>query len=314
MTAVAPARRRLLLAGLLVVAITVSAGMLIDLGTIWNRVVIHALAVQRDLHRELAAAMRAAATPGSGVFWSLIGLGFLYGVFHAVGPGHGKVVISTYLASHETRLRRGIALSVLSSLLQGVTAIAAVGATVTLLERSFREAQVTAVMLESASYGLVILLGVFLALQAVRRLLARSPDRYDHGARHCCHGHGSTAADLAAPPSRRHFVMTVLSVGLRPCSGAILVLALAFATDLVPAGVLAVLAMSLGTALTVAALAVLSVYARRTAIGLSGFLSDDGPRIGQILDGVAMVGGIAIVLFGAALLQASLATAHHPLL
>jgi nickel/cobalt transporter (NicO) family protein len=313
MTAVAPARRRLLLAGLLVVAITVSAGMLIDLGTIWNRVVIHALAVQRDLHRELAAAMRTAATPGSGVFWSLIGLGFLYGVFHAVGPGHGKVVISTYLASHETRLGRGIALSVLSSLLQGVTAIAAVGATVTLLAL-LPGAQVTAVMLESASYGLVILLGVFLALQAVRRLLARSPDRYDHGARHCCHGHGSTTADLAAPPSRRHFVMTVLSVGLRPCSGAILVLALAFATDLVPAGVLAVLAMSLGTALTVAALAVLSVYARRTAIGLSGFLSDDGPRSGQILDGVAMVGGIAIVLFGAALLQASLATAHHPLL
>jgi len=279
--------------------------------------VISALAVQRDLHRELAAAMRAAAMPGSGVFWSLIGLGFLYGVFHAVGPGHGKVVISTYLASHESRLRRGIALSVLSSLLQGVTAIAAVGATVTILERSFREARVTAGILESASYGLVILLGVFLAVQAGRRLSARSSRGRDHeatGTGHCCQSGRASAGDLAAPATRRHLVMTVLSVGLRPCSGAILVLALAFATDLVLAGVLAVVAMSLGTALAVAALAALSVYARRTAIGLGGYLSDDGARIGPILDGVAMLGGITIVLFGAALLQASLATARHPLL
>ena len=107
---------------------------------------------------------------------------------------------------------------------------------------------------------------------------------------------------------------TVLSIGLRPCSGAILVLVLAFAMNLVWAGVAAVMAMSAGTAITVSALAMLSVYARRSAIALGGYLSDDSPRIARVLDGIGMLGGIVIILFGIALLQVSLITAQHPLL
>lgn len=293
----------------------------VEPGATWNRVVAYVFTVQRDLHRELAAAMRSVQENQAAAAWSLAGLGFLYGVFHAAGPGHGKVVISTYLATHESRLRRGVALSVLSSLLQGATALAAVGLTVALLGRSFREAQGTALTLESVSYGLVGLLGLFLIFRSGRRLLARSrvsngdgSSSSTHGAGACCHGHVPGTADLAAPPSLRHFIATVFSVGLRPCSGAILVLVLAYAMDLVWAGVAAVMAMSAGTALTVSALAALSVYARKSAVALGGYLSEDSTRLAQVLDAIGMLGGILIVLFGMALLQASLVTARHPLL
>jgi nickel/cobalt transporter (NicO) family protein len=84
--------------------------------------------------------------------------------------------------------------------------------------------------------------------------------------------------------------------------------------NLVWAGVAAVMAMSAGTALTVSALAALSIYARKSAVVLSGYLSGDSIRFAQVLDGIAMLGGIIIVLFGIALLQASLVTAQHPLL
>jgi nickel/cobalt transporter (NicO) family protein len=80
------------------------------------------------------------------------------------------------------------------------------------------------------------------------------------------------------------------------------------------AGVAAVIAMSAGTALTVSALAALSVYARKSAVALGGYLSEDSSRFAQVLDGIAMLGGIVIILFGIALLQASLVTAQHPLL
>jgi ABC-type nickel/cobalt efflux system permease component RcnA len=308
-------------AALLVLATAAFALAPLEPGALWNRAVAYVFAVQRDLHRELAAAMRNVQANEAAAAWSLAGLGFLYGVFHAAGPGHGKIVISTYLATHESRIRRGVALSVLSSLLQGATALGAVGVTVAVLDRSFREAQGTVFALESVSYALVGLLGLFLVFRSGRRLLARH--RWPSGNRAaasahrrdtCGHGHGPGAADLAAPPSLHHFVATVLSVGLRPCSGAILVLVLAHAMKLVWAGVAAVVAMSAGTALTVSALAALSVYARKSAITLGGYLSADGPRFAQILDGIGMLGGILIVLFGMALLQASLITAQHPLL
>jgi ABC-type nickel/cobalt efflux system permease component RcnA len=318
MRAHGPAHLTAVAAAILISTAAVLAVGLFEPGAMWNRAVVYVFTMQRDLHRDLAAAMRSVQANQAAAAWSLAGLGFLYGVFHAAGPGHGKVVISTYLATHESRLRRGVALSVLSSLLQGVTALGAVGLTVAVLDRSFREAQSIAFALESVSYGLVSLLGLFLVFRSGRRLWARhrvsdvGPAAAAHGTG--CHGHGPSAAELTAPPSLRHFVATVLSVGMRPCSGAILVLVLAYAKDLVWVGVAAVMAMSAGTALTVSALAALSVYARKSAVALGGYLSEDSPRFAQVLDGIAMLGGILIVLFGMALLQASLVTARHPLL
>jgi nickel/cobalt exporter len=300
-----------------------------ELPDLWSRTLAFAVTMQRELQRGLTETMRAIQHSESTALWTLTGLGFLYGVFHAVGPGHGKVVITTYLATHESRLARGIALSFLASLLQVMTAIVVVGGAVQALGRSMREAQHTATMLEAGSYGLVALLGLFLIWRSGRRLYARTaaqratrhqhhhghrdaPDRGAHDT--CCHAHGPSAADLAAAPSVRHFAMTVLSVGLRPCSGAILVLILAAGMHLLLAGTAAVVAMSIGTGITVASLATLSVYARRTALVLANHLTDDGRRIARAFDLAALFGGILIALFGFTLLQASLAMARHPLL
>ena len=55
--------------------------------------------------------------------WLLIGLSFAYGIFHAAGPGHGKAVISSYMVANEVALKRGILLSFVSALMQGLTAV-----------------------------------------------------------------------------------------------------------------------------------------------------------------------------------------------
>ena len=66
-------------------------------------------AQQALFYRALAGMIRAAKTDGS-AYWGLIGISFLYGIFHAAGPGHGKAVISSYLLANEETWRRGIAL------------------------------------------------------------------------------------------------------------------------------------------------------------------------------------------------------------
>ena len=87
---------------------------------------------RRDSTACCRALIRAAKTDGSAAY-TLIGISFVYGIFHAAGPGHGKAVISSYLVANDETWRRGVALSFASALLQALTAIAIVGIAAVLL-------------------------------------------------------------------------------------------------------------------------------------------------------------------------------------
>lgn len=304
-----------------------------DTGGLWPRLVTEVQVIQRDLHRQLAGAMRAVGAEGAAAGWGLVVLSFLYGVFHAAGPGHGKVVISTYLLTQESHLRRGLALSLVAALAQGVTAVMIVEATVGVLGLTLRRAEATATGFEAISYGLVALVGVVLIATRARRLLGRlkpaapvrsdqpqhahddHDDHHAHGTAcsHCGHVHGPTRQEIETPVSIRTLAGLVLSVGIRPCSGAVIVLLAAHAMGLRWAGIGAVFAMSLGTGLAVSLLATLSVYARKASLRLAALLPDRATRIATAVDIVGLIGGAVILAAGALLLQAVWTTPAHPL-
>ena len=62
-------------------------------------------------------------------------MSFLYGIFHAAGPGHGKAVISSYMVANEETWRRGVVLSFASALLQALVAVVLVGIAAGVAER-----------------------------------------------------------------------------------------------------------------------------------------------------------------------------------
>ena len=74
------------------------------------------LSKQAQFYRSLSGLIRAATVDGTAV-WGLLGISFIYGIFHAAGPGHGKAVISSYLLANEETWRRGVTLSFASALL-----------------------------------------------------------------------------------------------------------------------------------------------------------------------------------------------------
>lgn len=91
-------------------------------------------------------------------------------------------------------------------------------------------------------------------------------------------------------------------MGIRPCSGALIVLTFALLNGLVLGGVLSVLAMALGTAITVSALATLAVTAKNIAVRVSG-----GGRFGHLVhDGIEIAGATLVLLLGLVLFAASL--------
>jgi ABC-type nickel/cobalt efflux system permease component RcnA len=95
----------------------------------------------------------------------------------------------------------------------------------------------------------------------------------------------------------------VLAVGLRPCSGALVVLVFALSQGLLAAGVAAVLLMGAGTAITVAALATVAVSAKSLARRLGGL---ENPIMTHVLWWVELLGAAAVFLFGILLLIASI--------
>src|SRR5436190_14638282 len=83
-------------------------------------------AKQAEFYRQFSGLIRAAKAGGS-VAWSLFGLSFLYGIFHAAGPGHGKAVISSYIVANNETWTRGVVLSFASALMQALVAVVLVG-------------------------------------------------------------------------------------------------------------------------------------------------------------------------------------------
>ena len=102
--------------------------------------------------------IRAAKTDGSAV-WTLLGISFVYGIFHAAGPGHGKAVISSYLVANEETWRRGVVLSFASALLQAFVAVAIVGIAAVLLNATAGQMCSAERVIEIVSYALIALVG-----------------------------------------------------------------------------------------------------------------------------------------------------------
>ncbi len=265
----------------------------------------------------------------------LIGLSFAYGVFHAAGPGHGKAVISSYMIANEVELKRGVVISFLSAMLQGIVAIALVGTAYLVLRGSgITMTQATQAM-EIASFAMVSLFGAWLLVRKLRalRMPAVSTAMASAGGSGAgtgptgltfqaveVTGHDSTDDDgycevcgvshmpdpetLGADDfTLREAWSAIIAVGLRPCSGAILVMSFALLNGLYLGGVLSVFAMSLGTAITVTILATLAVTAKDLALRVAGKGSRRGSYIGHAIE---IGGALFVLLVGLSLLGASL--------
>ncbi|UYG09723.1 nickel/cobalt transporter [Halomonas sp. M4R1S46] len=269
------------------------------------------VAWQRDLHRALTEAIAYLdAVPSATAWMSLFGLSFGYGVFHAAGPGHGKAVLTTYLLSQGGALRRALLLSCLASLLQALVAIALVTVLVHGLGWLTRQAMGSVVWLEQASYLLVAMLGLWLCWRALAhsRLLHQAT-AHDHHECDCAHHLTPRQAD-----DWRGALAVVASIGMRPCSGSVLLVGAASLLGHYWAGVLAVLAMAAGTALTVSALALASVMAREWAERrLQRSLR--WTRLARCLRWAGFAGGLLILILGLSLFMAGVrAPADIPLL
>lgn len=244
----------------------------------------------------------------------LIMAAFVYGVFHAVGPGHGKVVIGSWLVSRRARLSWGLSACFLSAAVQGATAIAVVLVLAGLAALAPRDIMAQAAWLEVASYGLIAVMGGVMAWNTLRGRAACGHDHsHDHGAA-CCvhhdHGHHDHDHDQpedarpedTRPEDARTLWAMAAAIGFRPCSGAILVLLFTLANGMMAVGIAATVAMAAGVGLTVSGIGL-------SALGLNRLLNKGAARSrhGEIWrKALSLAGAGAIVLLGVTLMLGAL--------
>lgn len=287
-----------------------------------TQTILYIQSEQQRLHRSLAGAIRALKEEGSlTAAWTLIALSFLYGVFHAAGPGHGKAVLSAYLVTQPTALKRSLLLAAASSFMQGITAIVVVTGIIVIFGLALRTSGVIVQWLEAASFALVAVVGLWLIWRSAKALAPRfgfdlgsagHAHHHDHGHSHghdhehghdhdhehgpdCGHTHFPTPEESMNAGSLREMIGIVLSIGIRPCSGAILVLVFAQVLGMTFAGIAAVLAMSAGTAIAVALIALAAVGLRDGAWALTRL---DNARVEVAAHGLAILGGLLLLVMG----------------
>ncbi len=318
-----------------------SLAVLLILGVLWLTGVLDWVpatlqSAQRAAQERLAGAIRSLRAGEAGALASFWAVCFGYGVLHAVGPGHGKLVIGGYGLARRVPVGRLAGLALASSLAQAAVAVALVYAALAVLG-------LTRVAVEGAAerwmtpvgHAMIAGLGLWLVWRGARGLWRQKRGAapgavlsHDHGHHdhvhdhdhdqgqhahghdddhghvhgpHCGHAHGPTVEEVQNLSSWRDAVALVAGIAMRPCSGALFVLVLTWQLGIAVAGVVGAFVMGIGTALVTVGAAMVSVWAREGA--LAGFGSG---RVAQALPVIELVVGAIIAVAALGLLLGSL--------
>lgn len=274
----------------------------------WPQLLWQSVSWQKALHQQMTGLLQQVAQQPQQAGLALVGFSLIYGILHALGPGHGKVVIATFLATHPTRLKTSLKLTLAAALVQGAVAVGLVTLMLIILRASSRQLHLSSFWLEKGSYLLVVGLGLWLCWRALRQLMRlrtgkmriqqlRPIDHQHDEHCGCGHQHLPDNEQLMRATGWKTSLLVVLSMGLRPCSGAIMMLLFSRVIGVYGWGVIGALAMALGTALTVSVMALLVQSARALAIRLNRRAT---PARWQrvALHSLALAGGLLLIAGG----------------
>ncbi|GLR10447.1 nickel transporter [Mixta theicola] len=272
----------------------------------WPQLLWQSVIWQKSLHQQMTGLLQQVAQQPHQAGLALLGFSLMYGILHALGPGHGKVVIATFLATHPVRLKTSLRLTLAAAIVQGAVAVALVTVMLVILQTSSRQLHLSSYWLEKGSYLLVTALGVWLCWRALRQLgrngalriqQLRPLDHQHNEHCGCGHQHLPDNQQLARATGWKISLLVVLSMGLRPCSGAIMMLLFSRVIGVYAWGVLSALAMALGTALTVSMMALLVQSSRTLALRLNRRAAP-APWQRVALHSLALAGGLLLIIGG----------------
>ncbi|WP_201288006.1 nickel/cobalt transporter [Psychromonas sp. L1A2] len=296
----------------------------------WPSLIMASMHWQKSINEQIIELLYSAKTELVASGFSLVSLAFIYGVLHSLGPGHGKLIVTTYLATHPTKIKISLILTVLSALLQALVAIIAVSVLLLVFNSTMREVNNEANNLISLSFYSVVILGsiviwrnakalfkgaysrpIPIKITAIKPIINsvnprnHSNDLNTNNICGCGHVHFASAEYINKASSLKEYLAIIFSVGLRPCTGAIMVLLFSNMLGLYWLGIVSAFLMSVGTALTTSIIAIMTILSTKLVQGYlsSGNNQYKSKKRTSMKIVVKLTGGILLVLMGIILLK-----------
>jgi ABC-type nickel/cobalt efflux system permease component RcnA len=209
----------------------------------------------------------------------LLGIAFLYGVIHAAGPGHGKVVAMSYVLSHRATIWGGVLFGICFAFIHALSGAIGVLGLRYIIQKSVSETMTSATNVSQiVSFALITLLGLFIFYRHTVSFFKRRPPRNESNSK---------------PSSRKGVIPWAVAVGLVPCPAVVLVMLFCLSMDVMVLGLLLAACISIGMATTIS-LVVIAIL-----IGKSGMLASISPKHALRAEGIiGVISGGAIVTFG----------------
>lgn len=266
------------------------------------------LAIQRHIHESMTAQLTA-LRDGSSLtpLWLLLAISFAYGVFHVLAPGHGKVIVGSYFLGNRARWREAISAGAIMAIGHTITAVAIVTVLYLILGLGQLRVLSDARYVELAGYGAIAVIGCWLFWRSWH---GSKPGCSHCGHHHHPHGHDDhhthhhEHAHADSNRSARRGTSLFAATSLVPCTGSMIILLFTLAQQILWAGILAVLAIALGMALTVTAIALVAIFLHRR---LAGETDTPQPLWRQRLQrGLGLAAALIVILTGGTLFSGTL--------
>ncbi|MEM6466479.1 MAG: hypothetical protein AAF679_08240 [Pseudomonadota bacterium] len=280
---------------------------------LWQRWTDFIIEFQRRANAQVATHMTAIQRGDDlGAFFLGLSIAFVYGIFHAFGPGHGKFIVMSYFIGRDAHIGRGVLMSAQIAVVHVIAAIVIVWLADVVLRGSTGMSLADVPGVRAASFLIIAAIGLYMLYQATRAALGYldpSDALHGHshsGAGHGGHGHGHSHGHShgthghggATEASQTESGLIAFAAGVVPCPGAVLIMLYAVANNMMYPGFLLVGAMSVGIGLTICALGVGAILARQTAMRLMDGSDGTGRSVVLARHVMNFGGAILVTLIG----------------
>lgn len=256
-----------------------------------KKVIRYSASAQRTLNRKIAELAREIKEKKSAKpLLAMLLVTFAYGVVHALGPGHGKTIATSYFLSEQGSIRKGIAAGLLIGFLHAFSALVLVLVMYFIIKQSFMgRIENVGRIVKLISYGLITAIGFWMLFKAMvdawGKRMTQEKSRSNNG------------------PGTVSIIPFAVAVGLTPCSGAIIMLLFSLSQGVLYLGIAGVFSMALGMAFTVSAVCIVTILAKKNLLRFTG----RGARLSKALKACfSIVGALLVTLLGLLLFTGTL--------